>query len=168
MTFYTVAKVNFICGPTDHKIGLSKGWSYANILISSTAFAGGISWYVVVGSHRWQGIGLLFTLLTVGVPLYIWAILFTVTFLHYDTIFCCCCDCFLGEEQMVIHDPSNPEANLVLKDGKVSMLTNYCQSRVRSPKVMTKRTWADTKITRATHPTMPLCPRSIQPKFLIC
>ena len=32
----------------------------------------------------------------------------------------------------------------------------YCQVRVQSPKVKTKRTWADSIITWATHPTHPL------------
>ena len=57
------------------------------------------------------------------VPLYMFAALFTLIFLHYDTCCCasCCCDCCLGEEQVVIHDPSNPDDNLVLRDREVSM-----------------------------------------------
>ena len=44
VTFFTVSKVNGICGQTDQKICISRRWSYANILISSIAFAGGIIW----------------------------------------------------------------------------------------------------------------------------
>ena len=55
-----------------------------------------------------------------GSLLFILAVLFTVIFLHYDAICCCCCDCCLGEELVVIHDPSNPGANLVWRNGQVS------------------------------------------------
>ena len=115
MTFYTLAKVNVLCGPNDHRIGVSKGWSYVNIIISSIAYSfpfdindnGGYD-YNHSSSH-----------LIMGVPLFSVGAILTIIFLHYDSLFCCCCDCCLGEEQVVIHDPSNPEANLVWKDGKV-------------------------------------------------
>ena len=117
MTFYTVSKLNVLCGPTDHKIALSRGWSYANLLLSTIGFAGGTYWLLVL-EHRIQDL-----ILMIGGPLYILAALFTVIFLHYDYCCCasCCCDCCLGEEQVMVYDPSNPEANLVLRNGEVSM-----------------------------------------------
>ena len=128
MTFYTVSKLNVLCGPTDHKIALSRGWSYENLLLSIIGFAGGTYWLSVYDIHEGDSWGLI---LIIGGPLYMLAVIFTVTFLHYDCCCCasCCCDCCLGEEQVVIHDPSNPEANLVWRNKQVSMLTNYCQLR---------------------------------------
>ena len=113
-----VSKLNVLCGITNQKIALKREWSYANLLLSTIAFAGGTFWVsVFIGEDA---------PIFYGVPLYILAIIFTVTFLHYDTICCasCCCDCCIGEEQVVIHDPSNPEAILIFKDGQVIMLTN--------------------------------------------
>ena len=31
MTFYTLSKVNVLCGPNDHRIGVSRVWSYDKI-----------------------------------------------------------------------------------------------------------------------------------------
>ena len=121
VTFYTVAKGNVICGRTDHKIGLSKGWSYANLLLSTICFAGGTYWISVYDTKFGNE-----AILLLGGPLYISAAFFTVIFIHYDCCCAsCCCDCCIGEEQVVIHDPSNPEANLVWRNKQVSMLTNY-------------------------------------------
>ena len=115
MTFYTVAKLNVLCGPTDQKIALSRGWSYSNLLLSTIGFAVGI--YLLDQEES--------ILFSTPYPFttYILAVILTIIFLHYDTICCssCCCDCCIGEEQMVIHDPSNPEANLVWKNKQVSM-----------------------------------------------
>ena len=118
VTFYTVAKVNVVCGRTDHKIGLSRGWSNANLLLSTVGFAGGTYWLSVYY--------LVETIIILIVPFYILAVIFTVIFLNYDTFCCasCCCECCIGEEQVVIHDPSNPEANLVWRNGEVSECVN--------------------------------------------
>ena len=88
VTFYTVSKLNVLCGPTNQKIALSRGWSYLNLLLSTIAFAGGTYW--CYWDHG--------KILVIGVPLYIFAVIFTVIFLHYDTFCCasCCCDCCLG------------------------------------------------------------------------
>ena len=37
------------------------------------------------------------------------------------------------------------------EDSTADIIQGNCQAQVESPKVKTKRTWADTKITRATH-----------------
>lgn len=41
VTFFTVSKVNVLCGPYDHRIGISKGWTYANIITSTIAYTVG-------------------------------------------------------------------------------------------------------------------------------
>ena len=127
MTFYTVSKLNVLCGPTDHKIALNRGWSYLNLLLSTIAIVGGLYWLLVHdGSNSDSLLGLYFI---TGVPLYILGAFFTIIFLHYDCLFCASCcavGCCAGEKQVVIHDPSNPEANLVWKNKQVSMSTNYC------------------------------------------
>ena len=122
MTLYTVSKVNVLCGTSDHKISLSKGWSYANILVSTIALAGG-SWWVLAEGGEWEdsfGFGSLLPALEYVLVLYIIGTALTIIFLHYDSLCCCCFGCCLGEEQVVIHDPSNPRANLVWRDGQVN------------------------------------------------
>ena len=116
VTFFTVSKVNGIWGQTDQKICISRRWSYANILISSIAFAGGIIWKSFDSDNKY--VFMLSLFIYVGSP-HILAALLTIIFLHYDAIFCCCCDCCLGEEQVVIYDPSNTKANLIWRDGQV-------------------------------------------------
>ena len=118
MTLYTVSKVNVLCGTSDHKISLSRGWSYANILVSTTALAGG-SWWVLGEGGEW-GFGLGLGFLLPVLVLYIIGTVLTIIFLLYDSLCCCCCGCCLGEEQLMIHDPSNPGANLAWRDGQVT------------------------------------------------
>ena len=110
-----VSKLTVLCGPTDHKIALNRGWSYANLLLSTINIIG------FAGGAYWLDGNLGVPLLVVGVPPYILAVIFTVIFLHYDTFCCtsCCCDCCIGEEQVVIHDPSNDEANLEWRNKQV-------------------------------------------------
>ena len=119
MTFYTLSKVNVLCGPNDHRIGVSRVWSYVNIIISSMAYFVGIYWISFYSSRKYLFI------LKIGGPLYVMGVILTIIFLHYDSLFCCCCDCCLGEEQVVIHDPSNPGANLVWKNGQVENVTIF-------------------------------------------
>ena len=121
MTFYTVSKLNVLCGPTDQKIALSRGWSYANLLLSTIGFVGGAYWLSVYDDDYLDD-SMGFSLSLGGYP-YILGVLFTIIFLHYDCLCCasCCCDCCIGEEQVVIHDPSNPGANLVWRNKQVSM-----------------------------------------------
>ena len=113
-----MSKVNVLCGPSDHRIRISKGWTEANIILSIIAFACGIYWLSVntqSGERYWDYI------LYIGGPLFVIGVFLTIIFLHYDSLCCCCCDCCLGEEQVVIHDPSNPELNLVWRDGQVTL-----------------------------------------------
>ena len=116
VTFYTVSKINVLCGSTDQKIGLSKGWTYANLLLSTVTFAGGTYW-LSVGAY-WLPI------LIIGGPMHIFAALMTILLLHYDFFCCasCCCECCIGGEQVVIHDPCNPASNLVWTNGQVCIL----------------------------------------------
>ena len=119
MTFYTLAKVYVLCGPNDHRIGVSRGWSYVNIIISTLSYSVGIYWFSVYSRqvrHNYIAI------LVMGGPIFAIGVILNIIVLHYDSLFCCCCDCCLGEEQVVIHDPSNPGANLVWRDGQVTLL----------------------------------------------
>ena len=129
VSLYTVSKVNVICGPIDHRIGVSKGWTYANIILSTIAFSGGIYWLSVNTDFTFWVI-----ILMAGGPFTIGVIL-TIIFLHYDSLCCCCCDCCLGEEQVVIHDPSNPGVNLVWRDGQVTKIT-YIRSFIAITRVV--------------------------------
>ena len=62
MTFYTVSKLNVLCGPTDQKIALSRGWSYLNLLLSTIGFAGGTYWLLVL-EHRIEELILFFVII---------------------------------------------------------------------------------------------------------
>ena len=43
----------------------------------------------------------------------------TTILIFWDWLMCCCCSCWLGEGEWRVHDPDNPEANLVWRDGSV-------------------------------------------------
>ena len=43
----------------------------------------------------------------------------TLLFVLFDNVFPCCCDCWRGEQEIVVYDPDNREANLVWRDGQV-------------------------------------------------
>ena len=75
------------------------------------------------GTVSWGRSDFSITLL-VGVPLYILGAGLTALILWYDSL-CCqwCCTCCLGEAELVVFDPSHPEAYLVLQDGQVSNFT---------------------------------------------
>lgn len=130
MTFYTLAKVNPLCGPIDHRIGVSKVWSYVNIIISTIAYSAGLYWLSISNRlFRYNAYdNIARYILIMGVPLYAIGVLLTIIFLHYDSLCCCCCDCCLGEEQVVIHDPSNPEANLVWRDRQAENYNHFSLS----------------------------------------
>ena len=101
MTCYTLSKVNVIFGPNDHKIGVSKVWSYVNIFISTISFIGliffdGTNWKIGLEkslpdfnfTEYWA------ILMYGGLPLFVTGSALTIIFLHYDTVCCsCCCDC---------------------------------------------------------------------------
>ena len=118
VTFYTVSKINVLCGSTEQKVGLTKGWTYVNLLLSTITFAGGLYWLSVYDTRVWPDI------LSINGPFHIFAALMTILFLHYDFFCCasCCCECCIGEEQVVIHDPCNPASNLVWTNGQVCIL----------------------------------------------
>ena len=120
MTFYTASKINVLCGSTEQKVGLSKSWSYVNILLSTITFACGTYWSSVYDTYQDFSVAIVIY----GVPLFILAALMTIIFLHYDYCCCasCCCECCMGEEEVVIHDPSNPESTLVWRNGQVCIL----------------------------------------------
>ena len=40
-------------------------------------------------------------------------------FAFFDQICCYCCECWRGEEEIVVYDPDNPSANLVIRNGEV-------------------------------------------------
>ena len=116
-----MSKVNVLCGQTDHRIGISKGCSYANIIIATIAYSVGIHWLKSVDVPNGPG----FLTLIFGVPLFAIGTLLTIIFLHHGSLCSCCCECCLGEEQVVIHDPSNPGANLVWRDGQVTLFKKH-------------------------------------------
>ena len=125
MTFYTVSKVS-LCGQKDTRIGFSKLWTLINFLISSTALAGITYWvHTLLLDERERDYSwiypkfFVFGFLYIGTPLYILSAVLTATLLWIDNLCSCCCECWLGVAEVVIYDPSNPEANLVWREGQV-------------------------------------------------
>ena len=122
MTFFTVSKVS-LCGQKDTRIGFSKLWTLINFLISS-AFLSGVMYWVhtlLLDDDVYSPYWLYFVpgFLYVGTPLHILSAVLTATLLWFDNLCCCCCECGSGVAEVVIYDPSNPEANLVWREGQV-------------------------------------------------
>ena len=46
-------------------------------------------------------------------------VIFLALFAFFDQICCYCCECWRGEEEIVVYDPDNPSANLVIRNGEV-------------------------------------------------
>ena len=55
----------------------------------------------------------------VVIGLHITSGLLTAILIFWDWLMCCCCSCWLGAGEWRVHDPDNPEANLVWRDGRV-------------------------------------------------
>ena len=57
-------------------------------------------------------------------------VVFTLIFLHLDSV-CCCCRCLLlPPGQVSVYDPSNQELELVLRDGRVLQVTEEDEEEV--------------------------------------
>ena len=48
------------------------------------------------------------------------SVILTITFIYFDHIFCCCCQCFLSsKQQIVVHDPNKPDKTFHLVNGEI-------------------------------------------------
>ena len=135
-----------ICGPKDARIRFSRSWTLLNFFVSSLQILGCavlfyhhsyhhcIMHHCVTEEHT-EVIKFIFTEIDWLHPnfkhvsyKYIVSIIFilhatvavlTTLFIFWDWLMCCCCSCWLGAGEWRVHDPDNPEANLVWRDGRV-------------------------------------------------
>ena len=124
-------------GDFDLKIRFSKLWTSINCLVSTVVMAFVLAYYAIYGNHSEKSHVLrltsvlkyvdsqnpdntksLVTIMMIVVP-YIIGMICTVLFLLFDHIYCCCCACWRGQEEVVVYDPDHPEASLVWRDGEV-------------------------------------------------
>ena len=69
------------------------------------------------GSWSWWDIfSIIFSPPVVG---HIIGVILIALFAFFDQICCYCCECWRGEEEIVVYDPDNPSANLVIRNGEV-------------------------------------------------
>ena len=110
-TYFTFSKMNTSCwGKRDVRLIFSPLHTWLNIIISS----GCIYCFFLAGDIGPWNFGIDFVLLNIP------AVVPTVIFLHYDYLFCCCCECCLQPAtKMSVYDPDNQDLELVFKDGRV-------------------------------------------------
>ena len=78
--------------------------------------------YVIANGMFGGDPDVLFGYLLVFTPimmLQIIGVICTLSFIWFDRVSCCCCACWRGQEEVVVYDPDNPEASLVLRDGEI-------------------------------------------------
>ena len=63
---------------------------------------------------------------------HILGVICTMLFVYFDNVFTCCCDCWRGEQEIVVYDPDNREANLVLRDGQVIDMEQTQEEEVKN------------------------------------
>ena len=52
--------------------------------------------------------------------LFVLTLILAISFMYFDYIFCCCCNCFLSaKQQLSVYDPNQPERKLKLEDGNI-------------------------------------------------
>ena len=98
------------CGESNLRISFSKLWTSINCFVSTIVMASPIN-IVVKASDESPYV--------IGIILHIIGVICTVLFLLFDHISCCCCDCWRGQQEVVVYDPDHPEASLVWRDGEV-------------------------------------------------
>ena len=125
------------CEESDLRIRFSKLWTSINCLVSTLVMAFVVAYYAIYGNHSDKShilhltsgltyvygpgpknVKSLLTIMAIVVP-HIIAVIFTVLFLLFDHISCCCCACWRGQQEVVVYDPDHPEASLVWRDGEV-------------------------------------------------
>ena len=122
MTFFTFAKIQFLCGDQDVKIGFSKTWTMINMLVSTLSM---ILICFLMAKDNNSGYEYWEEFLLLALPTFVIGASLTTIFIFFDKFCCFCCESFKGEEQIMLFDPNKPESFLVWKDGKVLDYDKY-------------------------------------------
>ena len=123
VTNFSFSKQRTFCGERDFQISFSKSWTLVHSFISTTSFVV-VNWWVSFKyyycfddtSYLLANIIILYT---PPVVCHIIGIIFTALFVFFDQICCYCCECWRGEQELVVYDPDNPSAALVISNGAV-------------------------------------------------
>ena len=119
-TFFTFAKMNTFSGNRDVRIKFSPLYTWINMILSSVY--GGILITVLSGPGYNEMIiaSKAYHQATFFAPFFVAGIICTSILLYYDSVFPCCCDCWLQPPgQVSVYDPDNQELELVWRDGRV-------------------------------------------------
>ena len=122
VTTFTFSKNESSCnGKTDLRIRFSNQWTIVNCLLSTIIIA--LVSYWLTNEQRLGGPDDVLEFLIIFTPimvLQIIGVICTLSFVWFDRVSCCCCACWRrGQEEVVVYDPDNPEASLVLRDGEI-------------------------------------------------
>ena len=103
----------------DLRVRFSIPWTLVNCLESSIIMAI-VSYLVtcVAELHSAPDSPVWFFYFTPPMVLHLLGVICTLLFIWFDHIFCCC-DCWRGQQEVVVYDPDHPEACLVWKDGEI-------------------------------------------------
>ena len=122
-TFFTFSKPHNFCrkDPSDNRVMFSVKYTKINMAMSIASyllFCYVMRFTMLTKSEVFQdfysifynSISYLFTA----------SIILTMTFVYFDHLFCCCCQCFLSSKhQIVVHDPNNPDRTFHLVNGEI-------------------------------------------------
>ena len=119
-TFFTFAKPHNFCrsDPSDNRVMFSVKYTKINMAISIGSFilfCAVMSFTMLSDSDIFHH--LYYSLFAI---LFAVSVILTITFIYFDHLFCCCCQCFLSsKQQIVVHDPNQPARTFHLMDGEI-------------------------------------------------
>ena len=123
-TFFTFSKQHNFCrsDTSDNRVMFSLKYTKINLAISMVSFA--LFNYVWRFSLRTESElfhqGYYYLLTYSAIYLFVASVILTITFIYFDYLFCCCCPCFLSsKQQIVVHDPNQPDRTFHLVDGEI-------------------------------------------------
>ena len=119
-TFFTFAKINTFHGDKDVRVKFSSLYTVINMAWS---FVYGLALMIALwetGCKEVYFFGEGVNTFSVWTPIFVSGMASTIIFLIYDSIFPCCCDCWLlPRGQVSVYDPDNPQLELVWRNGRV-------------------------------------------------
>ena len=122
-TFFTFSKQHNFCrsDTSDNRVMFSLKYTKINLAISMVSFA--LFNYVWRFSLRTESDFFkdYYYLVTYSaIYLFAASVILTITFIYFDHLFCCCSQCFLSsKQQIVVHDPNQPDRTFHLVDGEI-------------------------------------------------
>ena len=122
-TFFTFSEPHNFCrsDPDDSRVMFSLKYTKINMAISIACyilFCYVMRFTLLNESDIFQNYYSLF--FWSNFLLFVLTLILAISFMYFDYIFCCCCNCFLAAtQQLSVYDPNHPERKLKLQDGKI-------------------------------------------------